>query len=223
MMDEKTQFIEIYKSQVQLICSISDRQAVMNRHYILVISALVLAFYTLLINMSKLESITIIPITPELLVICCSVSGICISLSWFESISYYTYLVSCKHDSLKKLERRLEYQFFDDEWGHLGENKKPRVYLKLSTHKLFIPFISWGVFTLLLWFGYKSSAGIPWEFFSVPVGTFILMVYRWIFVHKVRSTNRGNSIFAFIPRVYRWLVHKVRSTNRGNSEGENNE
>lgn len=192
-MNKKTELIEIYKSQVQLICSISDRQTVMNRHYILVISALLLAFYTLLINMSKLEGITLIPITIEILIIIFSVSGIFISLSWFDSISYYTYLVSCKHDSLKKLEKRLEYQFFDDEWNHLEENEKPQIYLNLSMHKLLVPSISCFVFSALLYLGCNSSEKISWSWLIIPAIALAIMIYRQLFSRHVRPKRHIDS------------------------------
>ena len=150
MSNEQNQLIEIYKSQVQLICSISDRQTVMHRHHILVVSAIILGLYTLLGNMEKLNQLPGKDYHTEILIICTSILGILISYSWFDSINYYTYLVSCKHDSLKQLEKRLAYRFFEHEWSHLDENTRPQIYGRLSNHKLVVPMIFFVFFGALL-------------------------------------------------------------------------
>lgn len=187
-MNKKTELIEIYKSQVHLICSISDRQTLTNRHYILVISALILALYTLSTNMDKLAGITtIIPITIDVLIVISSISGILVSVTWFLSTNYYTYLVSCKHDSLKELERKLEHQFFNNEWDHLKENKKPQIYLNLSMHKLFVPFTSWGAFSILLFLGCYQSEKILWWWLGLPAIGLIIMGHALYFTLRVRS------------------------------------
>ena len=194
MGEKENQLIEIYKSQVQLICSISDRQAVMHRHYILVVSALILGLYTLLGNIDKLNELPFNDHHNEILLIGTSILGIIISWPWFDSISYYTYLVSCKHDNLKKLEKELAYPFFETEWEHLDENRRPHIYAKLSNHKLVVPIIFYIFFTLLSALG-SYNLGIKFlskEFIAImiiPAGIGLAMSFRRYTQLKVRQSE----------------------------------
>ena len=153
--EKSSQLMEIYRSQIYLICSISDRQAIMQRHFILVISALIVAFYKVLENIDNLEAILLnmdgIKIEHlSYLFFAFSIMGIFISLGWYLSVDYYTYLVSCKHEEMKKLERKLAYHFFEREWSHITEDKKFKIYESLSTHKFLIPAIFYVFFVFLL-------------------------------------------------------------------------
>ena len=110
---KQNQLIEIYKLQAQLANNISNRRITINRFYILVISGLVLIFpvyFRLPPEMQKLVSI-------DLLIVSVALLGITLSTAWFVLINSNIRLSMLKYEALKRLEDKLEYQFFKDEWG----------------------------------------------------------------------------------------------------------
>ena len=55
-----------------------------------------------------------------------------------------------KYEALKKLEDKLEYQFFKDEWKYLEKYQKGKAYWDTSYVEIFIPVLFFIIFTLLL-------------------------------------------------------------------------
>ena len=107
--------IEIYKLQAQLANSISNRRITINRFYMLVMSGLVLifpAYFKLPAEIQDLVSI-------EFLIVGIALLGITLSLAWFILINSNLRQSMLKYEALKRLENKLEYQFFKDEWEFL--------------------------------------------------------------------------------------------------------
>ena len=143
---DQNQIIEIYKLQSQLANSISNRRITIHRFYILVISGLVLIFPAFFKLPDKIQYL--VPI--ELMVIGMSLLGITLSLAWFVLINSNLRLSMLKYEALKRLEDKLEYQFFRDEWEFLEKYGRGRTYWEVSYIEIAIPILFFIVFTILL-------------------------------------------------------------------------
>jgi hypothetical protein len=141
-MSEKEELLELYKIHIEMIDRISQRRGVSNQFYTSVISAL-LGIITFSIDKIK-----------EYKLICTSIAllGFFICIIWIASIHSYKQLNSAKFKVLYKIEEKLVFQFYREEWFILKNNNKYETltyWEKLSPIVLVIPFIIifiWGVF-----------------------------------------------------------------------------
>ena len=153
---DQDQLIEIYKIQAQFTNSISTRRTTTNRYYIVVMSGLTFVFITFLQNKDKIPPEFLKMISFEWLIVILGAVGIALSWSWGVSINSYLRLNSRKYEVLKKLERKLEYQFFGKEWKLLGKDREYKTYWQLSANQLSVPAVFFLLFFVLLGAGVYS-------------------------------------------------------------------
>lgn len=186
------QLIEIYKLQAQLANSISNRRITINRFYILVMSGLALifaAFFKLPTEIQKLMSIGD-------LVVGLAFLGVTLSLAWFVLINSNLRLSMIKYEALKKLEDKLDYQFFQDEWKFLEKYGRHRTYWEISYIEIFIPVFFFILFTLLLHLGALDFSDKPYHRFfsyypSILSGSFCYTGFRsWQIDREIRGFKR---------------------------------
>ena len=142
----QAQLIEIYKIQSQLANSISNRRITIHKFYLLLMSGLALivpAFFKLPTDIRSQVSI-------GTLMIGVSLFGIPLCLTWFILINTNLRMLMLKYEALKKLEDKLEYPFFTEEWKLLENYGKGRTYWEISYVEIFIPIPFFIIFTIML-------------------------------------------------------------------------
>ena len=140
------QLLEIYKLQAQLVNNISNRRVTVNRFYMLVMSGLALAcsaFFKLPDRILEVMSI-------DFFMIAISFLGVHLSWAWFASANSNLRLVMLKYESLKRLEDKLAYQFFQDEWTFLKKYGKDRAYWEISYVEIVIPLLFFSIFGMFM-------------------------------------------------------------------------
>ena len=145
--EEKNQLLEIYKLHAQLASDISNRLTTTNRFYPTLMSGLLAIFFAFLQRADVLfpegtnnkESII------GYSIIAVGYFGFILSMIWFISIRYYYRMISKKYKVLLELEAKLEFPFFEKEWGDT-ENMS---YSRLSRFETFIPYAFTLVFLTL--------------------------------------------------------------------------
>ena len=165
--ENQDQLLEIYKIQTQAAGNISNRRATMTRYYIIVMSALIVGFSTLLENLEKIPKSFLEVIGVEWLTVTVGATGIALSWSWYLSVDYYLRLNSRKYKTLKKLEKKLAYQFYKEEWDYLGKDRSDQTYWQLASNQLSIPILFFIIFTILLWVGVDSLENKDYRLFMV--------------------------------------------------------
>lgn len=167
---KQNQLLEIYKLHTQIANNVSTRRTAINRFYQVILSGLTLIFLVLLqrktgviprelsfdvINQYKLDSII------ELFAVFLGFFGSCLAWLWAMTIDNYLRLNSRKYEVLKKLEAKLEYQFFTQEWELLGEKGKHFTYRRLAFTEILVP-VAFNLFftTVTLVGGFKTSHSI---------------------------------------------------------------
>ena len=160
------QLIEIYKLQAQLANSISNRRITINRFYILVMSGLILIFPAYFKLPDEIQDI----ISLEFLMIGAALLGTTLSLAWFILINSNFRLSILKYEALKRLENKLEYQFFKDEWEFLERYRKGRTYWEISYIETLIPILFFFLFAIALYIATIHPVSV------LPDGSFIFFV-----------------------------------------------
>ena len=122
------QLIEIYKLQSQLADNISNRRVTIHKFYLLLMSGLALIFPTFF----KLPTEIWSQVAIEFLLVGVALLGIPLSVVWFILINSNLRLCMLKYEALKRLEDRLEYQFFKDEWEFLEKYGRGKTYWEIS-------------------------------------------------------------------------------------------
>jgi len=123
-MTEKENILEIYKLHVEMIDRLSSRRSSMNQYYIGILSALI-GLISMLnwIKISYWGGITNILIGSI---------GVIICFIWKINIQSYKQLSSAKFRVLDKIESKLEFQFYKDEWGLLKNSKKYKTFTSIE-------------------------------------------------------------------------------------------
>ena len=129
---EKNRFIEIYKLHAQLASDLSNRLAATNRLYPAIMSGLLVIYFTFLQHKGaffpdKSMSTWVVGISTIVI----GNLGAIFLLVWLVSIESYLERLSQKHEILKKLEDKFDFQFFRQEWELLGEKRKKKTYQQL--------------------------------------------------------------------------------------------
>ena len=140
------QLIEIYKLQAQLADNISNRRIAIHKFYLLLMSGLVLIFPTFFKLPTEIRS----QVSIEFLMVGMALLGIPLSIVWFILINSNLRQSMIKYEALKRLEDKLDYQFFKDEWAFLKMYGKSKTYWEISYIEIFIPLLFFLMFTLLL-------------------------------------------------------------------------
>lgn len=148
---KQDQLLEIYKLHAQLASDIGNRLTTTNRFYPTLMSGLLALFFAFLQradvlfpgetdNKEEFIGYSIIAV---------GYFGTMLSLIWFISIRYYYRMISKKYDVLLELEAKLEFPFFQKEWGGIKETP----YRQLSFFETFIPYAFTLVFIGLIVLG----------------------------------------------------------------------
>ena len=224
------QLIEIYKLQSQLANSISNRRITIHKFYLLIMSGLALIFPAIFKLPEEIQDLVSI----EFLMIGIASLGIPLSVTWFILINSNLRLSMLKYEALKKLEDKLEYQFFKEEWKFLENYGKGKTYWEISYVEIFIPILFFLIFTFLLNAVYTTY---PDKFYfqllrscpSIIIGYFCATVLgSWQIDKDIRGVKRWTKrkmnwisfaimlvfalIFYFFSVVYHDAVNKEAET-----------
>ena len=151
---KQDQLLEIYKLHAQLASSASNRRNATHRFYQLVLSGILLFFFTLVQHKDKILSEELSnKLTIETLTTGLGCVGFFLSWIWFVSIDTHLDAISRKYEVLKKLETELDFPFITHEWELLGEKRKNSTYRKLAFREVFVPYFSCGTFFILFSIG----------------------------------------------------------------------
>lgn len=149
------QLFEIYKLQSQLASSISNRRITIHKFYLLLMSGLALILPTFFKLPAEIQS----QVSIGFLMIGVSLLGIPLCLTWFILINTNLRMSMLKYETLKRLEDKLEYPFFKEEWKLLENYGKGKTYWEISYVEIFIPIFFFFIFTLLLNAGEINYSG----------------------------------------------------------------
>ena len=180
------QLLEIYKLHTQIANNVSTRRTTINRFYQVILSGLTLIFLALLQRKKGVipEELSIDAINQymvdfiiEQFAVFLGVIGSTLSGLWSITIDTYLRVNSRKYEVLKKLEAKLEYQFFTQEWELLGEKEKHRTYRQLALNETCVPVVFNVFFAGVTMFGIlKTSKDILLPFLIIPIVSFIISV-----------------------------------------------
>ena len=212
----QNQLIEIYKLQSQLANSISNRRITINRFYMLVMSGLVLIFPAYFKLPSEIQDLVSI----EYLIVGIALLGITLSLAWFILINSNLRQSMLKYEALKRLEDKLEYQFFKDEWAFLERYGRGRIYWEISYIEIFIPVLFFFIFTLLLHLASASFPDKPYFYLhyypGVLIGVFCFLGLRsWQIDREIRGMKKWEDstilLLSFTPSILVLVINLLLS------------
>ena len=139
-------------------------------------------------NLEKIPGDFLQIIGVEWLIVTVGVTGIALSWSWYVSVDYYLRLNSRKYKVLKKLEEKLAYQFYKEEWDRLGKDRSYQTYWQLALNQLSVPILFFTIFTILLWVGVKGLENKSYRLFMVApfllIITFLIRAFNQLDVEK---------------------------------------
>lgn len=138
-MDEKQILLEIYKLYVKSAENVSDRRAKSNYFYLTISSALI----TIIFIIIKLETLSPLEILSPNVYLIAGIFGFLFSLVWFFNIKSYKQLNSGKFKVIGKLEKKLPFECFNEEWKILGhsDQSQPKIYRLLTKVESWTPII----------------------------------------------------------------------------------
>ena len=173
------QLLEIYKLHAQLANSASNRRTATHRFYQLVLSGVLLFFFTVGQHKDKIlpEELSN-KLTPETLTTGLGCVGFVLSWIWFISIDTHLDAISRKYEVLKELETKLDFQFITHEWDLLGEKRKNSTYRKLAFREVFVPYFSCGSFFALFSIGNSDAISTFYPLLTIAVILLINMSFR---------------------------------------------
>ena len=182
----KYQLLEIYKLHTQIANSVSTRRITINRFYQVILSGLTLISFALLQRKTSVipEELSIDAINQyqldfiiEQFAVFLGVIGSSLSGIWSITIDTYLRVNSRKYEVLKKLETKLEYQFFTQEWELLGEKEKHQTYRQLALNETCVPVVFNIFFAAVTMFGIlKTSKDILLLFLIIPIVSVVISV-----------------------------------------------
>lgn len=149
----RSELMEMYKLQCNLLSESSNRRASVHRQFVLLLSALIFGGFTLFRSASQSDALS--PF--EIDVVQAATVGIgaivlTISVVWRFSIVSYLLSNSLRYDVLKELEDSLDFKFFQRQWTKLSW-EKDKSYFKLARNELYLPTAFMVMSLLLLIFG----------------------------------------------------------------------
>lgn len=137
------QLLEIYQLHAELADRVSKRREGANRLYLSLLSGII----TLLAISIRFEAEGPMPTAIEIAGL--SV-GLLSSVSWMINIKSYKQLNDAKFDVLRNLEKKLDFQFFSDEWKLIDPNNRTSQYQELTKVERYLPRIFIALFAVLL-------------------------------------------------------------------------
>ena len=142
MNQEKQELLEIYRLHSGLAGRVSQRREGANRLYVSRLSGILLLLAAFLRYGAGDVPVWGIALAGGGL-------GILLSASWYVVIRSYRQLNTGKFNTLRELEEKLAYPFFQREWELLEGGENFRKYWKLTVVETFLP-ILFGIFFVLL-------------------------------------------------------------------------
>lgn len=79
-----------------------------------------------------------------------SLSGMVLSYTWYRLIKSYKDINVGKFKIIHLIETKLPLALYDAEWDALGGGKKPELYLEFTTIEKIVPWIFFGIHTVVL-------------------------------------------------------------------------
>ena len=197
----QTRLLEIYKIQINAVNDISNRRVNINRHYLIIMSGIVIVFTAFTqLDVEKSEHLKLfIKYFP----IAIGIIGCVISSIWLLVTDSYLRRNSRKYEVLKHLESNLEYNFLSTEWSILGTRKSQKNYRSLATIEFATPlafFVTFGCFYVFGIIQIEPRKIFKYVFPIIPVICFVLLFGKIVMDHKqgknetsrIRKSYRNN-------------------------------
>ena len=146
--ESQNQLLEIYKIQIQSTDGISNRRATLTRYYLIVLSALVFGLYKLAENPNTISEELLDLIGVKEIVAIIAIIGMLVSWVWIIQIDKYVQLNSRKFNALKDLEKKLQYQFYDQTLSYLDEKNRNKSYQRRAYYHFNLPAIFFLLFSV---------------------------------------------------------------------------
>jgi hypothetical protein len=141
-MSEREEILELYKIHVEMIDRVSQRRGALNQFYISILSGLLgVVAFAIDKHLGNYEKVVFIAIGALGIIACCL---------WVAKIHSYKQLNSAKFKVLDKIEDKLSFSFYKQEWTILNKEKK---YLTLTNLEKFSPIIFMIPYFILLIYG----------------------------------------------------------------------
>lgn len=144
--NQSSELLEIYKLHCEIGDRVSQRRSQTNQFYITVLSAL--------IGILSLSTSNEFRTYFNYMAIIGGLMGIILCLIWIVNIRSYRQLNTAKFKTLHEVEKRLSFQFYSEEWTHLGEGKDSKKYYQLTKIEQFAPILLSLPFILLILLGF---------------------------------------------------------------------
>lgn len=138
--------LEQYKLYVEMADRVSQRREQANRFYVTLASAIV-ALLILLARYDALAGVWAVALLIS------GVFGVALSVIWIVNIRSYRQLNTAKFTIINRMEKRLPYAGYADEWELLRPKSGPPQYLQLSKVEQLVPYL-----ILLLFLGIAGYA-----------------------------------------------------------------
>ena len=183
---KQTRLLEIYKIQMSAVNDISNRRVNINRHYLIIMSGVVIVFTAFTqINLDDAAEhlATLLKYFP----IALGVIGFVIASIWLFVTDSYLRRNSRKYEVLKHLESKLEYNFLSIEWSTLGPRKLRKNYRSLAIVEFAMPFSFYVIFSCLYAIGtmqIESRREFKYLLLSIPILSIIAILLKIIIDHK---------------------------------------
>lgn len=150
-MEEQRQLLEIYRLHVEMADAVSRRRAAANGFYISLVSGL-FALFALIVRLGDSPP-------PGWLLIAAGAFGVLICLVWTAHIRSYKQLNGGKFEILHRLEERLPFDFYKQEWDVLGRGKDAGKYRLLTKVESYVPWVFAAGYGVLFAFGAAAAIG----------------------------------------------------------------
>ena len=144
--NQNSELLEIYKLHCEMADRVSQRRSQTNQFYITVLSAL--------IGILSLSTSNEFRTYFNYMAIIGGLMGIFLCVIWIVNIRSYRQLNTAKFKTLHEVESRLSFQFYSEEWKHLGEGKDAKKYYQLTKIEQFAPVLLSLPFILLILLGF---------------------------------------------------------------------
>lgn len=159
-MESEDRLLEIYKLHTNIANETSNRRASVNRHFILILSGLILVTAAIG-RMDKDSAANAIFEQFDIgyIVVLAGIFGLILSAIWRMSIESYLNSNAIRFEALMNLEHKLDYRFIQEEWGMLSPKQKTKTYREIASVELYTPVVFLTIFALMMIFGFN----LVWE------------------------------------------------------------
>jgi hypothetical protein len=138
----KEHYMELYKLYVNTAEAVGERRQKSNSFF--------LTLNTTIIAVISYVQLNIQPGKSSDLYWLISLSGMVLSYTWYRTIKSYKDINVGKFKIIHLIERKLPLALYDAEWDALGRGKKTELYLEFTTIEKIVPWIFFGIHTVVL-------------------------------------------------------------------------